>query len=225
MASQFKAVLFDFNGIIIDDEPLHLRLFQELCHEEGIELSTHAYYERYLGYDDKGCLSAVFRDHGRSLAPEKLQQLIDKKAHHYLQSIQSDARLFPGVMALVKHLEGRVLRAIVSGALRQEIIFICQKLGLADAFDVIVSANDTHFGKPHPEGYLKGLEALQARGAPLPLSAEACLVIEDSLAGIEAAHAAGMRCLAITNSYAKEELQSADWVRTTLEGLQLEELV
>lgn len=222
----FKAVLFDFNGIIIDDEPLHLRLFQEVCRSAGIELSTKAYYQRYLGFDDRGCFQAVFADHGQAVSCEKLEQLIGKKAEKYRHAIRGDSRLFPGVKAFIQALRrDKRWLAIVSGALRQEIRWVCEQHGLDKAFHVVVSADDTRFGKPHPEGYLKGLHALQALALPEALTAAECLVIEDSLAGIDAAHAAGMRCLAITNSYATEDLQRADWVRATVEGLILEELL
>lgn len=221
---QFKAVLFDFNGVIIDDEPLHLRLFQEVCRDEGIELPTRAYYDRYLGYDDRSCFAAVFADHGRPLNPTGLQQLIDKKASKYLRAIRLDGRLFPGVEDLIHALEGKVFLAIVSGALRHEIELVSQNAGIHGAFDVIISANDTHFGKPNPEGFVKALTALQALALPHGLHAKECLVIEDSLAGIQAAHAAGMPCLAISNSYSKDELRAADWVRGTLQGLAIEEL-
>ncbi len=218
--SPFKAVFFDFNGIIVDDEPLHLRLFQEVCKEEGVLLTQRDYYARYLGYDDKGCFSAVFRDAGRPIDREKIDDLIQRKAAKYEKNIKNNMRIFPGVIELVKGWQKGPLLGIVSGALRQEILSVCEAAGIRQAFQVVVSAEDTRFGKPHPEGYLKGWERLLEREglSEADLPRNACLVIEDSLAGIESAHGAGMTCLAITNSYSAQELRAADWVRESLEG-------
>lgn len=221
--SKFKAVLFDFNGVVIDDEPLHFRLFQEVCRENDISVSKRDYYTHYLGFDDKGSFEAIYRDAGKALAPETLHALIEEKSRRYDRLIVDGVRIFPGVVELVKRLSPDYLLAIVSGALRREIVAVTRMLGIESDFLEIVSANDTQFSKPHPEGYEKGFEALSLR-ANAPLLKHECLVIEDSMAGIQAAKGAGLRVLAVTNSYTREELHQADFIVDSLEGLDLNAL-
>ena len=121
-----RAVIFDFNGIIVDDEPIHFRLFQRVFAEEGIDLDEAAYYQRYLGFDDRGAFIAGFRDHGRTVAAAKLRELIARKAAYYQEAIRNHAAIFPGVKALVEELSRTIPLAVASGALRQEIETICR---------------------------------------------------------------------------------------------------
>ncbi len=218
-----KAIIFDFNGVIVDDEPLHLELFRKILLEEGIFLSDEDYHEKYLGYDDRTCFIEVLCDNSRT--PDAaddlfIQDLIDRKAEYYRQAIQERMLLFPGVVALVRRSAAEFPLAIASGALRSEIELVLQRGELRDCFGVIVAAEDVSACKPDPEGYLKALEMLNATLAT-KIEAHECLVIEDSVAGVEAAKAAGMCCLAVTNSYQAEELKIADKVVNSLVELDL----
>ncbi len=222
-----KAIIFDFNGIIADDEPLHLELFQKVLGEEGLPLSEQDYYAKnYLGMDDRGCFGAVFKANGRTATESDLQRLIARKAEYYKQAIRSKLILFPGAVDFVKQAAGRYPLAIASGALRHEIVMILEHAGIKQYFDVIVSAEDVREGKPSPEGFIKALEQLNAHPSrsSKPILPGECLVIEDSPFGIAAARSAGMKCLAITNSYPAERLGEAHQVLKTLEGLGLERL-
>ncbi len=222
-----KAIIFDFNGIIADDEPLHLELFQKVLGEEGLPLSEQDYYAKnYLGMDDRGCFGAVFKANGRTATESDLQRLIARKAEYYKQAIRSKLILFPGAADFVKQAAGRYPLAIASGALRHEIVMILEHAGIKQYFDVIVSAEDVREGKPSPEGFIKALEQLNAHPSrsSKPILPGECLVIEDSPFGIAAARSAGMKCLAITNSYPAERLGEAHQVLKTLEGLGLERL-
>src|SRR6185503_9650062 len=143
-----RAVIFDFNGIIVDDEPIHFKLFQRVFAEEGIDLSEAAYYRRYLGFDDRGAFLAGFRDCGRTIGAAKLQELIARKADYYQEAIRNHFASFPGVKALLQDLSRIILLAVASGALRQEIATILQAAELFDHFRAIVAPR--MFSKANP---------------------------------------------------------------------------
>jgi HAD superfamily hydrolase (TIGR01509 family) len=176
-----RAVIFDFNGIIVDDEPIHFKLFQRVLGEEGIALTEEDYYARYLGFDDRGAFMAGFRENSRPLSVEKLHELIERKADYYQEAIRNHVTVFPGVKSLVVDLARTLPLAVASGALRHEIETILKALGLLDHFRAIIAAEDVTQGKPEPEIYLKALAALNARGGQgKRIEAADCVVIEDS---------------------------------------------
>jgi beta-phosphoglucomutase len=217
-----RAVIFDFNGIIVDDEPIHFQLFQKVLGEEGITLTEEAYYERYLGFDDRGAFMAGFHDNGRSLSATKLQKLIERKAANYQEAIRNHVSLFPGVKNLISTLAPRLPLAVASGALRHEIEIILNTAGLLNHFRAILSAEDVKQGKPEPEIFLKALAALNARQeSGAPIQAGECVVIEDSKEGIRGARRAGMKCMAVTNSHPAELLSEANAVVESLERVTL----
>jgi HAD superfamily hydrolase (TIGR01509 family) len=213
-----RAIIFDFNGILIDDEPLHLELFRKVVAEEGLSLSKEDYYARYLGMDDRGAFTAVYKDRGGRLDDAALAQLIERKAAYYRDAIVKRMVLFPGVKKIIPELAARFPLAIASGALREEIELILGGAGLKNYFQVIVSAEDVADGKPHPEIFVRALGEMN-RLAPgkAPIRSSECLVVEDSKEGILAAQRAGIKCLAVSNSYPAAELKSADAVVTSLE--------
>ena len=213
-----RAVIFDFNGIIVDDEPIHFELFQKIFAEEGIDLSQDAYYARYLGFDDRGAFSFGYREHNRSLSQDKLTELIERKAVYYQEAIRNHVAIFPGVKSLVADLARSLPLAVASGALRNEIETILTTAGLLNHFKVIISAEDVERGKPEPDVFLKALAALnQQNSNRSPIVASECVVIEDSKEGIKGARRAGMKCLAVTNSHPAELLKEANAVIKTLE--------
>lgn len=217
---KLKAIIFDFNGVIVDDEPLHLELFRKVLLEEGIFLTDEDYHEKYLGFDDRGCFTAALCDNART--PDAaddafIHELIERKAEYYRQAIQERMLLFPGIVDLVRRSAEAYPLAIASGALRGEIEFVLERGELRNCFQVIVAAEDVNECKPDPEGYLKALEQLND-ALNAEIQAHECMVIEDSIAGIEAAKAAGMHCVAVTNSYGAHELIKADTIVTSLVG-------
>ena len=215
-----RTVIFDFNGIIVDDEPIHFKLFQRVLGEEGITLTEEAYYARYLGFDDRGAFIAGFRDNDRSLTDQKLSELIDRKALYYQDAIRNHVVIFPGVKTLVYGLAPSVPLAVASGALRHEIATILTTAGLLNYFQAIISAEDVTQGKPEPEIFLRVLAKLNAGASP-QIEAANCVVIEDSKEGIRGARAAGMKCLAVTNSHPAELLGEANAVVKSLEEVTL----
>jgi beta-phosphoglucomutase len=217
-----RALIFDFNGIIVDDEPIHFELFKQVLAEEGIKLTEADYYARYLGFDDRGAFTAAYREHGRSLDEKSLARLIDRKTIYYQSEIRSKVRIFPGVEKLVTTLVPVLPLAVASGALRQEIETILSAAGLLKHFAVIISAEDVDHGKPEPEIFLKALARLNAQVEDgHPIDAADCLVIEDSKEGIRGARRAGMKCLAVSNSHPTELLQEANAVVRSLEEVDL----
>lgn len=217
-----QAIIFDFDGVIADDEPLHLAAFQHALASEGMTITREQYYARYLGFDDRSAIMEAFRDAGATPSPGRLQTLLAAKAEQFLALVRAGAPIFPGVPAFVRGASARVPLAIASGALRHEIELILAQAGLSDCFSALVSAEDVREGKPSPEGFLLALERLRANGGKL--APDRCLVIEDSQPGLEAARRAGMRCLAVTSSYPPEALGGADLIVGTLEGLAWERL-
>lgn len=220
MPENFRAIIFDFNGVIINDEPLHLELLRRLLIEEGMTFTENDYREKYLGCDDRHCFNRALFDHGRAAdaaRPGYIQSLISRKTRYYHESIREQNLLFPGAPELIAHLASRVPLAIASGALREEIEVALTRGNIRHHFHLIVASEDVTRSKPDPEGYLRALNGLRLIIPDLaPID---CLVIEDSVAGVEAAKSAGMQCLALTTSYPREELQRADAVLPGLSEL------
>ncbi len=201
-----SAILFDFNGVIIDDEPQHCDALIATLAEDGISLDRDAYYREYLGFDDRECFRFTFARHGGAVDDARVQGAIERKNAHYQRALRQDLRLVPGAVDFVEAaaLDGHQL-AIVSGALRREIAFVLDQAGLTPHFAEIVAAEDVTVCKPDPQGYIRAREAIGvAQGR--------CVVIEDSLPGLAAARAAGLRCAMLTTSHAEEHLAGGDAV-------------
>ncbi|MBI3603476.1 MAG: HAD family phosphatase [Nitrospirae bacterium] len=221
-----QAIIFDFDGVVADNEPIHFAMFRRVLGEIGLPLTESDYYAKYLGYDDKGCFAAVLAAHDRPAPKALIDDLIDRKARAYLDHIKQHLVIFPGVRELVRDAAGRYRLAIASGALRHEIEFILDQAGIRKAFEHITSSEDVSRGKPDPEGFLHALTALNrqaATGQPA-LAAGDCLVIEDSIPGICAARAAGMKVLAVANTHTRQDLHEADAVTGSLADVRLAEL-
>jgi HAD superfamily hydrolase (TIGR01509 family) len=209
-----RAVIFDFNGVLVDDEPLHCRLFQKVLSEKKIPLSDKDYYEKYLGFDDRDAFAAVLRDRGVSFTPQDIQELIEKKAALYQKEILKKDLFLPGAAEFVKQASEKYFLGLVSGALRSEIEGWLDRGRIRSLFQAIVAAEDVQKGKPDPEGYFRALSLINrdAVATSEMILPQECLVIEDSVWGIESAHAAAMKCLALAISYPKEKLKAAEWV-------------
>ena len=215
MTSALQAIVFDFDGVIADSEPLHLRAFQKILAEEGIELSLRDYYSRYLGYDDVGLFQALARDRAMTMNDEQLASLLARKAVTLQQMLRDGGVLFPGAADFIRAAAAEVPVAIASGALRHEILDVLESADLADLFAAIVAAGDTEHSKPSPAPYLLAFERLQGSGRGV-LDARRCVAIEDSRWGLESARDAGLRCVAVSTSYARDELAAAELI---VEGL------
>jgi HAD superfamily hydrolase (TIGR01509 family) len=221
-----RAIIFDFDGVVADNEPIHCVIFQRILGKIGIFLSTDEYYAQYLGYDDKGCFAAVLAARGRPAPAETIDDLVKRKAAAYLEHIRAHLIIFPGVQEFVRAAASRYRLAIASGALRHEIEFILEQAGIRKEFEHITSSEDVTSGKPDPEGFLHALTGLnRIMPADQPgLTASECLVIEDSMPGIQAAHRAGMKVLAVANTHSIQDLRNADAVTGSLQDVDLQDL-
>ena len=224
--NSLQAIIFDFDGVIADTEPLHYAaLRQVLLAEFGIALTTTEYYADYLGYDDRGCFKAALTTHQRHVTPDLIDELVQKKGLAYLAALGTDLKIFPGVGDLIQETARDYRLAIASGALRHEIELILEQGGLRKAFSHITSAEDVVRGKPSPEPFLRAMAGLTATAPLRPLRPADCLVIEDSLPGIRGARAAGMKVLAVANTHSIQDLHEADAVVSSLEHVTISELV
>jgi HAD superfamily hydrolase (TIGR01509 family) len=214
-----RAILFDFNGVIADDETPHLLMFQQALREEGLSLTRAEYYETYLGMDERNCLAALIRKARGARDPACEQRVHDRKAalfRTYTATHKPD--LFPGIADFVLQAGGRYRLAVASGGKREQITDALRNTPIERAFPVVVSAEDTTIGKPDPSIYLLALAKLNAT-TPTPdprLRPSECLVIEDSLAGIQSARAAGMKVVGVATTYPAAALTEADAVHPSL---------
>jgi beta-phosphoglucomutase len=207
-----RALIFDFNGVLADDDPIHMEAFRKVAAEEGLSFTDEDYLDRYLPLNDSDCFKTLFAERGRTLAAAKLHELIERKGIYYFRMIAEKTVLFADAAAAVRAAALRCPLAIASGARGTEIHHILGQGGLDDCFSAIVAAEDVQFGKPHPEPFLRAHEKLRERDRSLKPSD--CVAVEDSIGGIQSAHQAGMRCLAIAHSYNRDRLHGAgpEWV-------------
>jgi beta-phosphoglucomutase len=212
-----RLIIFDFNGIISDDEHLHCTALRKVLEEEGIRITEEDYNSRYLGKDDRDCFQDALRARCSPLNGDLLESLIQRKSNYYLKAVEKNLQIFPGVIPFIQHAYTTCILAIASGALRREVEFVLERTNLKHYFSCIVTQEDVGRGKPDPEIFLKTLAVInrQQSSANMVVPAE-CLVIEDSRPGVKAALAAGMRCLAITNSFSESELSAAHRVLPNL---------
>ena len=217
------AVIFDFDGIIVDTEPLHYRAFQEMLVPLGLGYSWQEYLDTYLGFDDRDAFREAFHVAGRQLSPEELKNLMDGKAHAFLRIVSAGVPPYPGVVELIRSISGTLPLALCSGALRSDIDPILTQLGLTGAFDTLVTADEVAASKPDPESYRLAVQRLQEL-YPGRINPVHSLAIEDILAGIVSATGAGLKVLAVTNSYPEERLTGACRVVASLVGVDLEGL-
>jgi beta-phosphoglucomutase len=211
MTASLQSIVFDFDGVIADSEPLHLRAFQQTLGEEGIELSAADYYSRYLGYDDVGLVQAIAADRGLAISGAQISAIVTRKGTELQEMLRGGHVLFPGAVEFIRCAAAEVPIAIASGALRQEIVEIIEAAGVASLFATIVAAGDTPQSKPSPAPYLLAFERLRQHSGR-DLDPSRCVAIEDSRWGIESARGAGLRCVGVTNSYEAGELQGAELV-------------
>lgn len=221
-----RGILFDFNGVLVDDEPLHCRFLRETLAEDGIELTERDYYDVYLGFDDRGCFTTALAGAGRPSGPERVAELTERKAARYAAHVERHGLpFFAGALELLDEaLAAGLAVGIVSGALRREIELALGRAGRLAALAGVVAAEDVAEGKPDPEGYRRGLAVLArhltAAGGP-PLAPGEVVALEDSPAGIESALAAGLRVVGVGQTYPVARLSRAEAVVERLAALDL----
>jgi beta-phosphoglucomutase len=220
VTAALQAIVFDFDGVIADSEPLHLKAYQQALAAEGLLLDREEYFARYLGYDDVGMLQALARDRRLAWTDRHITALVARKGVKLQAMLEGDQVLFPGAADFVRAAAAAVPIAIASGALRHEIVQIVDAAGLGGLFAAVVASGDTPESKPSPAPYLLAFERLQD-AAGKPLDRQRCVAIEDSVWGLESARGAGLRCVGVTTSYPAAELTGAELVVGGLDALSL----
>jgi beta-phosphoglucomutase len=198
------ATLLDFDGVLVDSEPVHLAAFNDVLARHGIEISEADYSKRYLSLDDAGVFRAVLSRGGRTLREDDVRALVAAKAPRFMDRFEGAFRAFPGAAALIARRAARGPVGIVSGALEREIEFALTKLGVRESIAFIVSAEKSPASKPDPASFLLGISELRRVGHE-----GAAVAVEDSIGGVTAAKRAGLRCVAVSHSYSREELLAA----------------
>ena len=218
-----RTIIFDFDGIIVDSEPIIMRLTQEMAAREGFAVTEDDYYQDYLALDDRGIVEHLFASHGRPVDHARVEELVNWKSRVYGNIIEDGLPTLPGAIDFVRQAAKTYPLAIASGSARSEIEHLLTKLGLRELFQFIASADDCKRSKPDPEVYLKAVAGMNTlpQFQQSPLLASECLAIEDAPGGIQAAHAAGIRCIGLAHSRATENLAHADWAFGGFEGVDL----
>lgn len=206
-----QAIFFDFNGVIIDDERIHLRAYREILQAHNVELKEEDYFQ-CLGMDDFAFTRAAFARAGRKVDDETTRAIIDREHELHRSIIEAEVPFAAGVVTFIKEAARKYQLGIVSMAELSEITHVLNPANLVHQFSVIVTAEPGLNHKPAPDCYLRGLDLLNVKRRTdrnLPLVANECLVIEDAPPGIESARIAGMRTLAVTNTVTEPVLRAA----------------
>ncbi len=221
-----KAVLFDFNGVIVKDEAIHQQLIEEILLAENLRPSIQEYREICLGRSDLICISELLKRRGRIVTENYLTQIVTRKAQAYQLQLDKLEKLpiYPGLEDLIFKIRvAQLPMGVVSGALRCEVELVLNRIQLAQHFSVIVAGDDIKVSKPEPDGYLLAVERLNQQYPNLKAQAADCLAIEDTPAGIEAAKRAGMQVVGVANTYPFHMLQrQANWTVDYLHDLELD---
>ena len=223
-----KAILFDFNGVIINDENIHQELIDEILLSENLRPSAAEYPELCLGRSDRACLENILSRRGRVSSDDYLKKLINKKAKSYRQRLQQLETLpiYPEITDFIRQIQEQRLRlGVVTGCVRSEAEFVLERAGIAPYFEVLVAGDDIKASKPKPDGYLLAVERFNCLDCNLQLTPANCLAIEDTPAGIQAAKTAGMQVVGIANTYPLHFMQRlANWAIDRLSDLELERI-
>jgi beta-phosphoglucomutase len=220
-----SAVVFDFDGVIADSEPLHFEGFRRVLAGEGVALSRREYYDRYLGYDDAGAFRAALADHGQRFDDGRIASLVAAKLAIFPEILHGHSVIYPGAAACIVRLGAEVPLAIASGAALDDIETVLQGTGLRERFRTIVAAEHTPRSKPHPDPYRRAVDILREQGVvDDDVSPRRIVAIEDSVWGLQSARDAGLRTVAVTTSYRAADLGIADLIVPSLDAVSVERL-
>ena len=215
-----KALLMDFNGVVINDEPIQHAVYRELFSAEGIDVTDEMYYSR-LGMDDKTFVASILDEAGKPSGIDRVIELTTAKTQKWREIVTSEMPLFDGIENFIRKSANEFAVGLVSMSRREEIDFVLELTGMVDCFSVIVSAEEVSKCKPDPECYRKGFEQIdlvRISQGHLPMTHSECVVIEDSPPGVMAGRAADLAVLGVANTVSKGELRKAgaDWVADDL---------
>jgi beta-phosphoglucomutase len=221
MSPPMRAVVFDFDGVLVDSEPLHFEALHDALLPEGIAVSREEYYAKFLAFDDHGSIRRALEEYGIVPDAEQTERIARRKAARFADILEK-VTFYPGASELVRTLAAAMPVGIASGARHAEIEAILTAGGLRESFSVIVAADDVPRTKPDPAPYLLAARQL---GAFAPgLAPGECLAFEDSMPGIASALSAGMKVVGVAHSYPPAKLQAAHRVVESLVGLEGDDL-
>ncbi|MFN6963130.1 MAG: HAD family hydrolase [Pyrinomonadaceae bacterium] len=215
-----KALLFDFNGVVINDEPIQMRIYQQVLADHGIALSEADYYSA-LGMDDKTFVQNAFARAGAAADELKTLDVVTAKSQLWREEVAAEVPLFPNVENFIRKAANEMALGIVSMSNRADIEYILERTDLTDCFEIIVSAEDVDKPKPDPQCYREGfrkLDLARIAAGHLPMVHSECVVIEDAPPGVAAARAADLQVLGVTNTVAAGDLRAAGarWIAKDL---------
>lgn len=223
-----RAIIFDFDGVLVDSEPLHYQALLGATRELGAKLSYPDYLRDYLGYDDRDTFRLFLADRCQrpDLARDEefLARLSQAKTQCFHELAAAGVPMIPGSRELLEEARPHVPLLVASGAGRAEIELVLRGLGLWDCFDHVISADDVQSSKPHPQTYRLAYERLTGNPAYREIEPQECLAIEDSAAGVASARGAGLMTLGLTSSNPGEDLSAAHRVVPSLRGVNLAQL-
>lgn len=217
-----EAVIFDFDGVIVDTEPLHYEALRKVLEPFGIRIEWEEYVRTYMGFDDRDAFHEAF--HARGIDPDdrRTRDLVASKSLIFQELIRHGVRDYPGAVSVISSLHAAGLPlAIASGALRSDIHPVLRQLRIDHCFSRIVAADDVRKSKPDPESYTLAFRGLKRSHPALLTTPDRSLAVEDTPAGIRSAKRAGLRVLAVTNSYGGEELAEADFLTGSLNDIRI----
>ena len=221
-----RAVIFDLDGTLVDTEPIHFDAFNQVLRADGVEIERDEYFSRLIGLNDRDCFATVLRENRKDTSEVHLANLIARKTRVYQAMIAERDLLYSGAEKFVRDCGQRFPLMIASGTLRAEAEAILRRARLRELFLDIIAAEDVEHGKPAPDGFIAALGRigfiLRQRD---PVQPEECLVVEDTPAGIEAGHRAGMRVLALCHLLPAAALAAAEVVRPSISGLDLDDVL
>ena len=214
-----RAVVFDFDGVIVNSEPLHYRALHVALLTEEVQITEEEYWSSYLAFDNRGAIRRALEYHDENVTPERVERMAAHMVTRFKELIP-EIPVFPGAPELVRALAAEVPLAIASGARSEEVDATLRSVGLRDAFQTIVGAEDVPRTKPDPAPYQEAMRRLNANG----LGPTECLALEDTMAGIASALAAGLTVVGVAHSYPAEKLQAAHRVVDSLVGVDVDGL-
>lgn len=220
-----KAIVFDFDGVIVDSEPAHYRALLEVAEQAiGLTFGYEEYLRTYIGFDDRDAFRHMMLAAGKPVDERRVLELCRVKQQAFERIARDGVPMIPGARALIESAAAEMPIAIASGATSADIELIVGGLGLRNLFEVVVTANDVAASKPHPQTYSIAAEQLAMRHPGLDLRPSDCLAIEDTAAGLASATGAGLRTLGITTTSPAAALHRAARVTPNLAGVTLAQL-